>query len=201
MFFSTLYVLQHVICSSVRYMFFSTLYVLQHVICSSVLYMFFRTLDVLQYVICSSARYMFFSKLYVLQHVICSSARYIFFSTLYGLLSLLKRAPNFSQYTELPRKDETSETIVRNLLSPFSCIQSSYRPKLYYFCKPLLVNHLNTQLNAKTKNQASNRHILLEFCPFGSSLQSHPLWIILYYCVPMKGGGAFDSAGNCFFIN
>ncbi len=98
------------------------------------------------------------------------------------------------QTTGLPTKDETSETILQNLLSPFSCIQSSYRPKPYCFCKPLLVNHLNTQLNAKTKNQASNRHIfrvlgrlyslllwvVFTVSSFGSSLQSPPLWPTLF---------------------
>ena len=40
-----------------------------------------------------------------------------------------------------------------------------------------LVNHHYTQLNADTKYQASNRHILIEFA---SSLKAHPLWVTLY---------------------
>ena len=42
------------------------------------------------------------------------------------------------------------------------------------------VNHQNTQLNAETKNKASNRHI---FRVLGCPLQYHPLWVtvqILY---------------------
>jgi len=63
-------------------------------------------------------------------------------------------------YAGLPAKDETSETIVRNLLRQFTCIQgylvgqNSHISQLNH-----LVNHLNTKLSAETKNQASNRHI------------------------------------------
>ena len=64
--------------------------------------------------------------------------------------------------TGLPTKDVTSETILRNLFSPFSCIQGSLEAKTGLFLLlNQLVNHQNTQLNAETKNQASNRHIFI----------------------------------------
>ena len=179
MFFSTLYVLQHVICSSVRYMFFSTLYVLQHVICSSVLYMFFRTLDVLQYVICSSARYMFFSKLYVLQHVICSSARYIFFSTLYGLLSLLKRAPNFSQYTELPRKDEIVKTTQKDrTLKEYDDLKLDFLflHSIVYLDGLLIMVYRNNTVLADRNSECKKMDLTNSV---QSSLKSHPFWVSL----------------------
>ena len=59
--------------------------------------------------------------------------------------------------TGLRTKDETSETIVRNLLSLFSCIQGF--KTCFFSVLDNLVNHQNTQLNAETKNQSSNRHI------------------------------------------
>ena len=64
------------------------------------------------------------------------------------------------QYTELPTKDETSETTVWNLFSPFSCIQVSFVGQNWFISVlKHFVNHQNTQLNAETKNQALNRHI------------------------------------------
>ena len=59
-----------------------------------------------------------------------------------------------------PTKNETSEAIVRNLFSPFSCTRCSLQAKTVFFSVlNHLVNHQHISLNAETKNQASNFHI------------------------------------------
>jgi len=52
------------------------------------------------------------------------------------------------------KKDETSETIVQNFFSPFSCIQGSVyaqAPNWLISVLNQLTNHQNTQQNAETK--------------------------------------------------
>ena len=52
----------------------------------------------------------------------------------------------------MTEKYETSETIVRNLFSPFSCIQGSLKnKKLAYFVLNHLIKHHNTQSNKEIK--------------------------------------------------
>ena len=58
-------------------------------------------------------------------------------------------------------KDETSETIPRNLFSPFFAFRVPGRLKLTYFVLNHLVNHQNSSFK------------YLYFLSFGSSLQSY----------------------------
>ena len=51
---------------------------------------------------------------------------------------------------------EASETIVRNLIGPFSCTQGTCKPKLAYICAESFSKPTNTQFSAETKNQASS---------------------------------------------
>ena len=53
-------------------------------------------------------------------------------------------------------KDEISETTVRNLFSPFSCVQGSLSAKTGLF---LWFSKLSKYLIAETNCQALNRHI------------------------------------------
>ena len=58
-----------------------------------------------------------------------------------------------------PQRHGTSETNVRNLFSPFSCIQVPYRPKQGYFCAQSFSKSSKYSINCRTKNQALNCYI------------------------------------------
>ena len=78
-------------------------------------------------------------------------------------------------YSWLPTKDETSETIVRNLFRPFSWIQSSLSiPKLAYFCLWSFSKSPIVCRNQKSRFKSSY------FQSFMSSFQSDSLWVTLY---------------------
>ncbi len=98
------------------------------------------------------------------------------YKTSYKSSQSINGLDNFWKHAELPTKDETSDTVVRNLFifSPFSWFRASYRPKLacfyaYSFCKP-------SKYSIESRNQKAN----FKLSYFGSSLQSHPLWVTLY---------------------
>ena len=78
-------------------------------------------------------------------------------------------------YSWLPTKDETSETIVRNLFRPFSWIQSSLSiPTLAYFCLWSFNKSPIVCRNQKSRFKSSY------FQSFMSSFQSDYLWVTLY---------------------
>ena len=69
-----------------------------------------------------------------IQSVPCNPEKIIIFKLLIFKLTFIQKSLVWIILcTGLPTKDETSETIVRNSFSPFSCIQSFlYRPKLVF---------------------------------------------------------------------
>ena len=88
------------------------------------------------------------------------------------------KAAEYPVDTGGPTNYETSETIVRNLFGSFLTIQGSLHIKTGFYVLNHLLHHLHTKLKAETRNQSFK---LSYFKRFGSSLQSHLLWLTLYY--------------------
>ena len=102
--------------------------------------------------------------------------------------------------TGLPRRNESLETIVRNLFSPFSCIQASLQGRNWYISVlDHLVNYHNTQLNAKAKTKIKLKIVIfLEFVFTVSSIVGNTV-----YCtgLPTKDETSGTTVQNFFLRN